>query len=95
MPPVSPPSVPIPLSQYSGGLALGRGLLSELAGDLLHHCQILELDGNSYRNPPRRPRATPAPPADDEAFRTGGATLKVRQRNTVCSNSAEQQGSVR
>jgi hypothetical protein len=28
---------------------------------------ICELDGNSYRNPPRRPRATPAPPADDEA----------------------------
>lgn len=36
--------------------------------DDLHHCQILELDGNSFRNPPRRSRtATPAPPADDEA----------------------------
>jgi DNA replication protein DnaC len=35
---------------------------------LLHHCQVLELDGNSFRNPPRRPRiATPAPPADDAA----------------------------
>lgn len=27
----------------------------------------LELWVKSYRNPPRRPRATPAPPADDEA----------------------------
>ena len=35
---------------------------------LLHHCQVLELDGNSFRNPPRRTRAaTPAPPADDPA----------------------------
>jgi hypothetical protein len=35
---------------------------------LLHHRQVLELDVNSFRNPPRRPRiATPAPPADDVA----------------------------
>ncbi len=45
----------------------GDPLMASAAMDrLLHHCQILELDGNSYRNQPRRPRATPAPPADDE-----------------------------
>ena len=44
----------------------GDPLMASAAMDrLLHHCQVLELDGNSYRNPPRRPRATPAPPADD------------------------------
>lgn len=30
-------------------------------GRVLHHCQVLELDGNSFRRPPRRPRtATPS-----------------------------------
>ena len=47
----------------------GDPLMASAAMDrLLHHCQVLELDGNSFRNPPRRPRvATPAPPADDAA----------------------------
>lgn len=47
---------------------LGDPLMASAAMDrLLHHCQILELDGNLYRNPPRRPGSTPAPPADDLA----------------------------
>jgi DNA replication protein DnaC len=47
----------------------GDPLMASAAMDrLLHHCQVLELDGNSFRNPPRRTRAaTPAPPADDAA----------------------------
>ena len=47
----------------------GDPLMASAAMDrLLHHSQVLELDGNSFRNPPRRSRpAPPAPPSDDAA----------------------------
>lgn len=42
-------------------------LMASAAMDrLLHHSHVLELEGNTFRNPPRRPRAaTPMPPADE------------------------------
>jgi hypothetical protein len=58
----------------------GDPLMASAAMDrLLHHCQVLELDGNSFRNPPRRPRRHPGTPG-----RRRGLIPRMRSVDQFC-----------